>query len=124
TPPRADTLGHDSASPNPAGNDMISLDKFVSKYLGASGMWEYEYSAETAVAPQALWRCWSDMEAWPEWNDGLDEIEIDGPFEVGTEFTMTLPGGDTVRMRLVEIEPGELFTDEMDGGDFTVITEH
>ena len=87
-------------------------------------MWEYEYSAETTVAPEALWRCWSDVESWPEWNEGLDEIEIDGPFEVGTSFTMMLPGGDTVRMRLVELEPGELFTDEMDGGDFTVVTEH
>jgi hypothetical protein len=27
-------------------------------------------------------------------------------------------------MRLVEIMPGEYFTDEMDGGDFIVRTEH
>ena len=27
-------------------------------------------------------------------------------------------------MRIVEVVPGELFTDEMDGGDFVVRTAH
>jgi uncharacterized protein YndB with AHSA1/START domain len=52
------------------------------------------------------------------------KITIDGPFRVGTTFTMTPPGDEPIRMRLTEIVPGELFTDEMDGGDFTVRTEH
>jgi uncharacterized protein YndB with AHSA1/START domain len=64
------------------------------------------------------------MAAWPEWNDGIEKIEIDGPFAVGTTFTMTSPGEDPVTLRLVEIVPGELFTDEMDAGDFVVRTMH
>src|SRR2546421_12987486 len=87
-------------------------------------MWEYEHTAETTAAPEALWRHWSDMAAWPRWNDGIASIEIDGPFAVGTTFTMTPPGDDPVRMRLVEIVPGVLFTDEMDAGDFVVRTVH
>ena len=87
-------------------------------------MWEYEYSVETTAAPQALWRHWSDMAAWPQWNDGIETIDVEGPFEVGTAFTMTPPGEEPIRMRLVEIKPGEFFTDEMDAGDFAVRTEH
>jgi uncharacterized protein YndB with AHSA1/START domain len=87
-------------------------------------MWEYEHSVETSAAPETLWRHWSDMAAWPEWNDGIAKIEIDGPFAVGTTFTMTPPGDDPVAMRLIEIVPGELFTDEMDAGDFVVRTAH
>jgi hypothetical protein len=64
------------------------------------------------------------MAAWPQWNDGIETITVDGPFEVGTVFTMTPPGDEPIRMRLVEIEPGESFTDEMDAGDFVVRTEH
>src|SRR4051794_12105258 len=87
-------------------------------------MWEYEHSVETTATPAALWRHWSDMAAWPVWNEGIEKIEIGGPFAVGTTFTMTPPGEDPVEMRLVEITPGELFTDEMDAGDFVVRTVH
>lgn len=87
-------------------------------------MWEYEYSVETTAAPEVLWRHWSDMAAWPQWNDGIETIDVEGPFEVGTAFTMTPPGEEPIRMRLVEIKPGESFTDEMDAGAFAVRTEH
>jgi uncharacterized protein YndB with AHSA1/START domain len=87
-------------------------------------MWEYEYSVETSAAPEALWRHWSDMAAWPQWNDGIESIDVEGPFAVGTAFTMTPPGDEPIRMRLVEIKPSESFTDEMDAGDFAVRTEH
>jgi len=86
--------------------------------------WEYEYSVTTAAGRDTVWRHWSDMAAWPTWNAGIEKIEIDGPFEVGTMFTMTPPGDDPVRMRLTEIVPGELFTDEADAGDFVVTTAH
>jgi len=87
-------------------------------------MWEYEHSVETGAAPEAVWRVWSDIAGWPRWNDGIEKIEIDGPFAAGTTFTMTPPGDEPIRMRLVQVTAGELFTDEMDGGDFTVRTVH
>jgi uncharacterized protein YndB with AHSA1/START domain len=86
-------------------------------------MWEYEHSVETVATPEALWRHWSDMATWPRWNGGIEKIDVRGPFEVGTTFTMTPPGDDVV-MRLTEVVPGELFTDEMDGGEFVVRTVH
>ncbi len=87
-------------------------------------MWEYEHSVETAASAGTVWRHWSDMAAWPRWNDGIESIEVDGPFAVGTTFTMTPPGDEPIRMRLAEIEPGTRFTDEMDAGDFVVRTVH
>ena len=87
-------------------------------------MWEYEYSMETSAGAGALWRHWADMAAWPRWNDGIETIDVEGPFAVGTTFIMTPPGDEPIRMRLVEIEPGSSFTDEMDAGDFVVRTEH
>lgn len=87
-------------------------------------MWEYEYSVETVAAPEALWAHWSDMAAWPRWNQGIEKIEIDGPFAVGTTFTMTPPQDEPVQLRLVEIAVGEQFTDEMDAGEFVVRTVH
>jgi Polyketide cyclase / dehydrase and lipid transport len=87
-------------------------------------MWEYEHTVETTATPDVLWRHWSDMPAWPEWNEGIEKIEINGPFEVGTTFTMTPPGDDPVTMQLTEITEGRSFTDVMDTGDFVVTTFH
>ena len=87
-------------------------------------MWEYEHSVETTASPEALWRHWSSIEDWPRWNAGIEKIEVDGPFEVGTVFTMTPPSDEPLRMRLTEVVPGSSFTDEMDGGDFIVRTVH
>ena len=87
-------------------------------------MWEYEHTVETPAAPDVVWRLWSDIVAWPQWNEGIETITVDGPFAVGTAFTMTPPGDEPVQMRLARIVPGELFTDEMDAGDFTVRTVH
>jgi uncharacterized protein YndB with AHSA1/START domain len=87
-------------------------------------MWEYEYSVETTATPEALWRHWSDMAAWPRWNHGIETIDVAGRFEAGTAFTMTPPGDEPIRMHLVEVKPGESFADEMDAGDFVVRTEH
>ena len=36
----------------------------------------------------------------------------------------TPPGEEPIEMRLTEVIPGRLFTDEMDGGDFVVRTVH
>jgi len=87
-------------------------------------MWEYEHSVETTAAPEALWQHWSDMATWPQWNGGIETIDVEGPFAVGTTFTMTPPRDEAIRMRLVEIKPGASFTDEMDAGDFVVRTQH
>lgn len=87
-------------------------------------MWEYEHSVLTTATPDELWRHWSDVAAWPEWNHGIAEIRIDGPFAAGTTFVMTPPGDEPIRLRLVEVVPRELFTDEMDAGDFVVRTVH
>jgi uncharacterized protein YndB with AHSA1/START domain len=87
-------------------------------------MWEYEYSAQTVASPEAVWRHFADVAAWPSWNAGIEKIELHGPFEVGTTFTMTPPGEDPITMRLTEIVPGQRWTDEMDAGDFVVRTVH
>src|SRR5512133_1024455 len=87
-------------------------------------MWAVEHSVETSASPQAVWQLWADVEGWPEWNAGVERIELRGPFAVGSTILMTPPGDETVELRIAEVvEPG-LFVDEADGGDFVVRTTH
>src|SRR6185369_10044057 len=76
------------------------------------------------VSVEAVWKVWSDVQAWPEWNAGVEKIQIDGPFAAGTRFVMTPPGEDGIEMRLATVRVNEEFTDIMDGGDIVVTTVH
>jgi hypothetical protein len=45
-------------------------------------MWTNEQSIETAATPKAIWRLWSDVPGWPEWNGDIEHIEISGRVEL------------------------------------------
>jgi Polyketide cyclase / dehydrase and lipid transport len=42
-------------------------------------MWTDEQSIETAASPDAIWRLWSDVARWPEWNADIEHIEFRDP---------------------------------------------
>jgi hypothetical protein len=87
-------------------------------------MWEYEHSIETSATPEAIWRLWSDVEDWGTWNAGIAKIEMNGPFEAGTQITMTPPGDDPVLLRISEAAEDELFVDEARFNGLLLRTTH
>jgi uncharacterized protein YndB with AHSA1/START domain len=87
-------------------------------------VWAVEHSVETSASAQAVWQLWADVERWPEWNAGVDRIELRGPFAVGSTILMTPPGDEPVELRITEADDPDLFVDEADGGDFVVRTTH
>ena len=87
-------------------------------------MWAVEHSLETNASAEAVWRLWAEVDRWPEWNAGVERIELRGPFDVGSTILMTPPGDEPVELRITETIEPELFADEADGGDFVVRTTH
>jgi hypothetical protein len=87
-------------------------------------MWATEHTTETTASLEAVWRLWADVASWPEWNAGVDRIELTGPFAAGSTIVMTPPGDDAVTLTITEAREPELFVDEADGGDFVVTTYH
>jgi uncharacterized protein YndB with AHSA1/START domain len=71
----------------------------------------HEESIEVAAPPERIWKLFSDVAGWKNWNPGIERIEIHGPFEVGTRFTMQPPGSDDfvstgVSVIIVDLPPG------------------
>jgi hypothetical protein len=56
-------------------------------------MWSAEHSIETSAPPEAVWRLWSDVPRWPEWNADLERAELSGEFAPGSAITMYLGTG-------------------------------
>jgi uncharacterized protein YndB with AHSA1/START domain len=87
-------------------------------------MWTNEQSIETTASPEAVWRLWSDVAGWPEWNADIEHIEISGPFAAGSTITMTPAGQGAVELRIAEAVEPHMFVDEADLGDVVVRTIH
>ncbi|MBJ7595860.1 MAG: SRPBCC family protein [Candidatus Dormibacteraeota bacterium] len=75
-------------------------------------MWTYEHSVETQADADAVFALFSDVSRWPQWNSGVERMELDGPFAAGTGGTMTIPGGETMASKLIWVEEGHGFEDE------------
>jgi hypothetical protein len=87
-------------------------------------MWTTEQSTDTTAAPQAIWRVWSDVDRWPDWNTDLVRAELSGPFAAGSTITMHQRGGDTIELRIAEASEPESFVDQADLGEVVVRTIH
>jgi uncharacterized protein YndB with AHSA1/START domain len=87
-------------------------------------MWTAEHSIETSAAPSEIWRLWSDVDGWPEWNGDIERIELDGPFVPGSTIVMTPKGQEPVELRIAEAVEPKLFVDEADLGEIVVRTTH
>jgi uncharacterized protein YndB with AHSA1/START domain len=86
--------------------------------------WIAEHSIETTASPELIWRQWSDVERWPEWNGDIEMIELQGPFAAGGRITMTPFGQDPIELRIAEAVEPEFFVDEADLGEIVVRTTH
>ena len=87
-------------------------------------MWTKEDSIETSAPPASVWKLFSNVAACKDWNAGVETIEIHGPFEKGTSFTMKPPGQDAMTSTLIEVTPNESFTDETVVDETRVLVSH
>jgi uncharacterized protein YndB with AHSA1/START domain len=87
-------------------------------------MWAREHSIETTAEPEAIWRVWSDVARWPQWNADIERIDLSGPFAAGSVITMTPRGQEPIELRIAEAAPPERFVDEADLGEAVARTIH
>jgi hypothetical protein len=75
--------------------------------------WETTATLATEATPAAVWeKAYVDAAAWPLWNRELKRATLDGPLAAGAETKIVFRTGLRLRFRVVEFEPGRLFTDE------------
>jgi hypothetical protein len=86
-------------------------------------MWAISHSLDTPAAPASIWRYLADVDHWGVWNDGVEAIELHGPFASGSTFTMTT-GGEEIRTTITIVEEPSLYVDETEMGDVVVRVVH
>ena len=70
---------------------------------------EYGTSVDTTASAEKVWRIWSDMSTWGEWNPNVTTMDWTGGFASGTSGVMNTPKGQHHKMQLVDVQPGRSF---------------
>ncbi|MCP3378901.1 MULTISPECIES: SRPBCC family protein [unclassified Bradyrhizobium] len=86
--------------------------------------WRTEYAIETSATPETIWSIFCDVPGWKNWNAGIEQIDIDGPFAAGTWFTMKPPGEEALRSQLIDVRENVHFVDETRVGDLVIKVAH
>lgn len=68
-----------------------------------------EASLETRAAPARVWRIWSDVNTWPEWNPDMKESRLNGPLKVGTTGMINTRSGGQHDVVVTQYEEGRSF---------------
>lgn len=87
-------------------------------------MWSTEYAAETDAAPEAVWATLRDLHSGVRLSERSDAFELHGPFQAGTELSVTPKGQDTVRSVIIEVDEPRAYADRTDLGDITLVFRH
>ena len=87
-------------------------------------MWESEYSVQAEVAPESVWQVWVDFGNAASWNEGIESIELRGPFASGTEFSMKRVGREAIAMRLAEVTENVSFAEVAETNGLTIRVIH
>jgi hypothetical protein len=72
-------------------------------------MAEYGTSVETTASADKVWRVWSDMTTWGEWNPNVSTMDWQGGFQSGTSGVMNTRAGQHHKMRLLDVVPQQGF---------------
>src|ERR1700719_284220 len=72
-------------------------------------MAEYGTSVESTAPAAGVWKVWSDMSTWGDWNPNVSTMDWTGGFESGTTGIMNTNAGQHHKMKLVDVVPGRSF---------------
>ena len=70
---------------------------------------EYGTSVESSASPDKVWRIWSDMSTWGDWNPNVSTMDWTGGFVQGSTGVMNTRAGQHHKMKLAEVQAGRFF---------------
>jgi hypothetical protein len=75
-------------------------------------MWSKSHSiVSTEATKEQMWKLFSDVNSWHQWDKGIEFAKMDGKFEKGNHFQLKPKGGPKVNIELVEVIENSKFTD-------------
>ena len=71
--------------------------------------WKYEETVPTTAGSEQIWTLWSKPDEWNRWDDGLEWIIFDGPFENGKKGRLKPVASPVVKFVILEVQKNRGF---------------
>lgn len=68
------------------------------------------YSAKTDAKPTDIWKIWTDVPNWKNWDSGLKDAEINTDFQLDAKGIITSLEGRKSKFKVVEYQEGISYT--------------
>lgn len=83
-------------------------------------MYFFEESMTAPVSAEKIWALYSDVDRWPDWNEAINSVELNGTFENGATGSIQVLIAPPLGFRLENLKPGEGFDIVAGLGDLRV----
>ena len=75
-------------------------------------MWKKTHSIVVKhVSREQIWKLFSDVNNWVNWDTTIEKAHIDGNFEVGNTFILQPKWAPEFHIEIIEATPNQSFTD-------------
>ncbi|MEM1337344.1 MAG: SRPBCC family protein [Bacteroidota bacterium] len=68
------------------------------------------HTMETKASPQAIWKIWTDVPNWKDWDTGLKDASIKGDFVLGSKGTIISLEDRKSKFKVVKYTEGQSYT--------------
>ena len=75
-------------------------------------MYLFECEATFEATPDVVWRLWTDVARWPEWDVSKEIARLDGPFQPGTSGWAKQRGNLGGSFTITEVDEGRRWVTE------------
>jgi uncharacterized protein YndB with AHSA1/START domain len=75
-------------------------------------MYEFECEATFEAEPDAVWKAWTDVARWPDWDVSKELARLDGPFEPGASGWAKQRGNLGGSFTITEVDAGRRWVSE------------
>jgi hypothetical protein len=75
-------------------------------------MYLFECEATLEAEPAAVWKVWTDVARWPEWDVSKELAHLDGPFQLGVSGWAKQRGNLGGSFVVTRVEAGRRFVTE------------
>lgn len=103
---------------------IIPILLILKASMSKDNVWSKSFERDVSSTPAKIWQALSDTSAWQQWNPGVKAMHLEGPFQAGTWFSMTLPEGEVIRSQLIDVSEEKQFVDETLIDETLVRVEH
>lgn len=84
----------------------------------------FECAASFDAEPAEVWKAWTDVSRWPEWDVSKEIARLDGPFQPGVSGWAKQRGNLGGSFTITAVEDGRRFVTECPMPMGTVVFEH